>query len=763
MSVNHTQKFQKIVSLIQNNRFKEANNLIDKILLSDAHNFDALYFKGIIFGINSNHFECKRYLLEAEKINPNHSFLQYNLAKSLSEIGEDSIALEHHIKAVELNPQNHEALLNLGKCLFSLGDFIESLRFYNKAISIKSDFFEAFFNSGLTHLELKDFKSAKNCFDIAIQLSPNFPDCYSSCGVALIGLKNYQDALNYIEKAIQINPNHSESWNNLGNLYSILKRFEDALNCFEKAISINSDFSEAFNNKGLVFKELRLYDDSLANFDLAIKYNSDFADAFINRGSVLRDLKRYDQSLKDYQTGLQLKPDADYLIGMILHLKMIMCDWEEYEQSLSILVFKVTNGNKASPTFPLLALTDSLLVQHIAAKTWINDLFPLNSSLGPITKLNRKPKIKLGYFSSDFREHPVSYLTAELFELHDKSSFELYAFYYGPVDNSEMHKRIFAAFDKFIDISTLSDIDAAILSRDLAIDIAIDLTGLTGDNRVGIFSFRAAPVQLSYIGYLGTMGSPYYDYLIADNTLIPYESQHHYTEKIVYLPSYQVNDSKRVISDKIFTRSNLGLPEIGFVFCCFNSNYKITPQAFDCWTRILDSVPGSVLFIYSDNPYSQSNLINEADKRHINLNRLIFAGAIPRSDYLARYRVCDLFLDTFPYNAGTTASDSLWAGLPVLTMMGNSFASRVAASLLNSLELTELITNTSEEYVSKAIELALNSEKLKVITDKLHRNRFSTPLFNTQSFCCSIESAYRKMYDNYHYDINLENIYISNV
>lgn len=323
-----------------------------------------------------------------------------------------------------------------------------------------------------------------------------------------------------------------------------------------------------------------------------------------------------------------------------------------------------------------------------------------------------------------------------------------------------MHKRVASAFDRFIDIRLKSDIEVAKLSRDLSIDIAVDLTGQTQDNRVGIFSFRAAPIQLSYIGYLGTMGAEYYDYLIADKTIIPVESQQYYKEKIVYLPSYQVNDSKREIANKVFTKLELNLPENGFVFCCFNNNYKITPNTFDGWMRILTAVPDSVLFLYAANKWAEANLKLEAGKRGVSEKRLVFGKHIGKSEYLARYRSADLFLDTLPYNAGTTASDALWTGLPVLTCMGESFASRVAASLLNAIELPELITTTQEQYEATAIELATNPAKLKEIKDKLERNRLTTALFDTPRFTKHIEAAYTQMYERYQADLPPDHIYI---
>jgi len=341
-------------------------------------------------------------------------------------------------------------------------------------------------------------------------------------------------------------------------------------------------------------------------------------------------------------------------------------------------------------------------------------------------------------------------LIAELFELHDKSQFELIGISFGPMTNDEMRQRLEHSFDQFIEAGNKSDIEIAQLSRDLNIDIAVDLKGFTQDLRTGIFAHRAAPIQVSYLGYPGTMGAEYIDYIVADKALIPQAAQQAYSEKIVYLPhSYQVNDRKRAISDKVFTRAELGLPDQGFVFCSFNNNFKILPVTFAAWMRILQAVEGSVLWLFQDNPWAVENLKQEAIKHGIDPSRLVFAERMPSSEHLARHRMADLFLDTFPYNAHTTASDALWAGLPVLTLMGQSFASRVAASLLNAIGLPELMTSTPQAYEALATDLASNPEKLTSIKAKLNSNRLTSPLFDTPQFTKDLEQAYVKIYQDY--------------
>jgi predicted O-linked N-acetylglucosamine transferase (SPINDLY family) len=366
--------------------------------------------------------------------------------------------------------------------------------------------------------------------------------------------------------------------------------------------------------------------------------------------------------------------------------------------------------------------------------------------------------VRIGYFSAEFHGHATLSLTAELFETHDRSRFELTAFSLGPQTRDEMRQRIEPVFDRFLEVRTQSDAEIARLARSLSLDIAVDLGGFTRGGRPGIFALRAAPVQVSYLGYLGTMSAEYMDYLIADDAIIPESHRRHYSEKIAYLPSYQANDSKRRIADRRFGREELGLPPAGFVFCCFNSTYKITPDTFDSWMRILRSVPGSVLLLLGGRESLESNLRREAGERGIDPQRIVFGARLPPPEYLARYRAADLFLDTLPYNAGTTASDALWTGLPVLTCTGETFASRIGASLLQAVGLPELITSTREQYERLAVELASHPESMASLRAKLAGDLRTKPLFDTAAFARHLEAAYARMADRYHAGLAPEHI-----
>ena len=511
----------------------------------------------------------------------------------------------------------------------------------------------------------------------------------------------------------------------------------------------------------MTLHELKRYDEAIACYDKALTLKPDYAEGWSNKGIVLKELKWYEEAIACYDKALTLKPDIDWVYGDLVHAKMKICSWSDLADSLGIVSKKVMANKKVSPPGLLLALTDDALLHKKSSEIYAQNKYPLNPVLGPVFKRLGNQKIRVGYFSADFHNHATGYLMAELFELHDKSQFELVGFSFGTIANDEMRQRLEKSFDQFIEVGNKSDMEIARLSRDLNIDIAIDLKGFTQDSRAGIFANRAASIQVNYLGYPGTMGADYIDYIIADKTLIPPQSQEYYSEKVVYLPdSYQVNDRKKTISDKQFTRQELGLPKDGFVFCCFNNNYKILPTTFDGWMRILKLLEGSVLWLFQDNPLAVENLKKEALNHGIDANRLVFAERMLLPEHLARHCQADLFLDTFPYNAHTTTSDALWAGLPVLTLMGKSFAGRVAASLLNAIGLPELITTNQEEYEALAIELALNPQKLADIKLKLANNRLAAPLFDTPLFAKNLEAAYIKMVERYQADLQPDDIYL---
>jgi len=709
---------------------------------------------------NSNLDSAELYLKQALRLQSNNPHTLRLLGVIAAQREQYFEAQNYLNKSLKALPKNALALSNLGNVYFELKEYGNALDAYDKSIKIDPKYEEAYSNKGNTLYELKRFDEALLCHDKSLSLRPEYAQAWSNKGNVLRELKRFDEAIAHFDKSLSLTPDYAEAWSNKGNVLKELKRYDEAIAHYDKALSLKPDYAEAWSNKGNVLKELKRFDEAAAHYDKALSLKPDYAEAWSNKGHVFKELKLYSETIAHFNKALSLKPDIDWLLGDLLHLNMRICSWSGFTASLDNISKKVMSNEKVSQPFGLLALSDDSSLHKQSAEIYVQDKYLFNPVLGPILKRPKKEKIRIGYFSADFRNHAVSFLTAELFELHDKNAFETIAFSFGVDDNSPMRLRLSQAFTQFIDVGEMADLEIAKLSRDLQLDIAVDLGGHTAGGRVGVFSYRVAPIQISYIGYLGTMGANYYDYLLADKTIIPEDLQKFCSEKITYLPSYQVNDRKRVISDRQFTKAELGLPEVGFIFCCFNNNYKILPATFEGWIRILKAADSSVLFLYAENKWAEKNLREVFEVGGIDSSRLIFASHISIEENLARYRVCDLFLDTFPYNAGTTASDALWAGVPVLTLTGQSFASRVAASLLNAIGLPELIATSQQEYETLAIELALNPQKLVDIKLKLANNRLTTPLFDTPRFAKNLEASYLQMYERYQADLPPDHISI---
>jgi predicted O-linked N-acetylglucosamine transferase (SPINDLY family) len=683
------------------------------------------------------------------------------LATLAAQLKDSRLAVELFDRALKLNP-NHPGVLNTrSSVLFELKRYDEALDSCNRALTIKPDYVNALNSRGIILRILKRPEQALNSYNQALILNPDYVEALNNRGQVLCDLKRYKEALDSCNRALTIKPDYVNALNSRGIILCSLQRPEEALDSYNQALAIKPDYVEALNNRGQVLCDLIRPEEALDCYDRAIAIKPDYAEVLNSRGHVLRKLKRPEEAQDSYRKALAIKPDYAFLYGTWLYTKMKTCDWNHIEDQFAQLTEKVEQGEKAAPPFANLAIFSSATIQRKAAEIWVQANHPVSHALPKMEQRLKHDKIRLGYFSADFRNHPVSYLTAELFETHDRSKFELTAFSFGPDAQDDMRKRVMAAFDQFIDVRGQSDLDVALLARSMEIDIAVDLGGHVHGGRTDIFALRAAPIQVNYLGYPGTMGAEYIDYILADAILIPETEQRHYSEKIAYLPCFQANDTQRRIADTTFTRSELGLPQSGFVFCCFNNTYKITPDVFDSWMRILKRVEGSVLWLYEENATVATNLKKEAVLRGINPERLIFAQRIPQAEYLARYKMADLFLDTRPFNAGTTASDALWSGLPVLTCPGEAFAGRMAASLLNAIALPELIASTPEAYEALAVDMATHPEKLKAIKQKLAQNRLTAPLFNTRLFTRHMEAAYQEMYQRYQTGLAPEHIYAS--
>jgi len=665
--------------------------------------------------------------------------------------------------ALRLTPDSVSVLTNLAVVLLRRNEFCEAREYAEKAVSASNNNIEALLILSTCYNHDENFSEVLSTCNKIIAIEPNNVAALNNRGLALEHFSRFAEAIDSYERATTLDPNYSEPYINRGNALRKLNRYDEAFAAYDKALALKPDLESAWLGRGNVFYNLKRYDEAIAAYDKALSLKPDLEDAWCGRGDIFNNLKRYDEAFVAYDKAFSLKPELTGVEGFRLLARMHLCDWSNYDAESSHLISSVRNGNVNTLPFPFLGIPSSSDDQLRCAKLWIaKNCPPFDKPIWRGERYNHD-RIRVAYLSADFHQHATSFLMAGMFECHDKSRFEMTAISIGPDDNSEMRQRLKPSFDHFIDATILSDEEIASRIRETEIEILIDLKGFTQDARTNVFARRPAPIQANYIGYPGTMGAEYIDYIIADQTVIPENSKQYYLEKIVYLPtSYQVNDSKRSISDKAFTRTQLGLPPTGFVFCSFNNNYKITPRIFDCWMRILKQVESSVLWLHEDNPTAASNLRKEATTRGVNPERLIFAKRLPLAEHLARHRLADLFLDTLPCNAHTTAGDALWAGLPILTCLGETFAGRVAASLLNAIGLPELIAATPEAYEQMAIDLATHPEKLAVIKRKLAENRLTTPLFDTKLFTKHIEAAYTAMYERHQAGLAPDHISIPN-
>lgn len=575
---------------------------------------------------------------------------------------------------------------------------------------------------------------------------------------SLLLISSPEESIGPLERALRIDPHSFEVLHDLATAYACVGRKKEAIEKYGMAAQVNPHSSDLFYNLGCLHDELRDCEKANACYRKSIELNSQCVKALINLGLNLNQAGNLSEGVYLLERALKIEPNADFIFGNLLHAKMQLGIWQNHASDLSAIIDGVLEERRIIHPFHLLSLVDDPNLQRKASEIYANSRRSVKQNFEK-SITNKSLKIKVGYFSADFHNHPVTRLTAELFELHDPNQFEIYAFSSGIKDDDLMRRRLKAAFHEFIDITHLSDDEAVCIARSKELDIAVDLGGYTEGARIGVFERRAAPIQVSYLGYLGTLGAPYIDYILADREVIPVEYQNSYAEKVIRLPNcYQINDRKRLISDRKITRAEFGLPEKDFVYCCFNHGYKITPEVFFSWCRILQRVDNSVLWLYESSKSIVKNFRAEAQLCGVIPERLIFSGTLPVSEYLARYRLADLFLDTYPYNAGTTANDALWSGLPVLTRSGKSFPSRMAGSILKAIGTPELVTQTIKEYENLAVELANNKESLRSLQKKIATNKMSMPLFDSPKTTKNIESAYLILYKRYLEGRNLENI-----
>ncbi len=653
-------------------------------------------------------------------------------------------------RAVALNASSDVSFYNYGLIAKQLNKAREAHAHFSKALAINPNAAETWNARGAASNDLQNHVSAIADFDGAIRRNPNYAEAYANKGKSLLLLKRRGEALAAYDKALLIKPLLAEALVGRGNVLCDVKRYDEALAAYDKALSIRPDFEAAWLGRGNALNDLKRYDAALAAYDKALSIRPDLAEAWLGRGNLFARTKRSDDAVAAYAKVKALKPDLDFIKGQFIHQKMFACDWSGLDHDVTEIEADIHAGRRAIDPFAWQGLSTSEESLQLCARIWNEARYPrpapLPSRQGE-TQARGAGKIRIGYVSGEFREQATSHLIVGLFEAHDKARFDVVAFDNGFDDASPMRGRIESAMDRVVSIRDLDDAEAAKAIYNERIDILVNLNGYFGAERTGVFAYRPAPVQVNYLGFPGTLGAPYIDYIVADRCVLPPEHRAFYDEKVVYLPhSYQANDRKKAISARVFSRAELDLPAQGAVFCCFNNSYKIAPSTFASWIAILQRVDASVLWLLEDNDSEVRNLRNAASQANVDPSRLIFAPRMPLADHLARHRAADVFLDTLPYNAHTTASDALWAGLPLVTQIGSTFAGRVAASLLNAIGLPELITHSHEDYEALAIELALDKEKRLDISARLDRNRLIMPAFDTALFARHMEAAYAAMY-----------------
>jgi protein O-GlcNAc transferase len=644
------------------------------------------------------------------------------------------------------HPAHFDALHTLGVICGQRGDFVSAERFIALALKVDGNSVIALTNYGNALQELGYLDRALVACEKAIALRPNFARAFFIQGVTYQKLDRLNSALSSYDTAIKFDTNNAAALRERGNVLRLLGRFREALGSYERAIAIAPNDAVTHGNRAAILQYLKQFDQALASYDKAIALNP-IAEFYYHRGILLQDFGQLEDGDASFIQALAIKPDYAEAASRVAELAGRLCDWTHRRAQRQDLIERSLSGQPLLP-WSMLTLVDSLEAQSLAAVNFTRRYHPAQPRLLQDEHIAQTSRIRIAYLSGDFYSHAVAYLMAELFERHNKEKFEIYAISWSPSDGSPIQKRLEGAFEHFIDVQDKSDDYIANLLCTLQIHIAVDLKGYTGGCRPGIFVRHPAPIAVSYLGYPGTLGAEYIDYLIADRYLIPEQSRRFYSENIVYLPdSYLVNDSKRVISEPPPTRVEAGLPNDAFVFCCFNNSYKINPEMFDVWMRLLQNVERSVLWLSVRNETAIQNLVKEAEIRGIAPDRLRFAPfAAEQEKHLSRIRLADLFLDTLPYNAHTTASDALWAGVPVLTCSGESFAARVAGSLLQAIGLPELITHKIEDYEALALSLAHDPIRLAELRYRLSKNRMTYPLFDCRRFCRHIEASFEVMW-----------------
>jgi protein O-GlcNAc transferase len=732
-------------------RLIDAERWYQAVLNLKRDDFDSLHLLGVVRWQQRRHEEASKLIKQALRVRPDSAEACANLGIVLQSLDQPADAIAAYDRALVINPRYAKALCHRGDALRTLGKNSEALASYDKALAAAPDYAEAHVNRGVVLRDLSRHAEALASFERALALRPANHEIRYNRANSLQSLGRFEEALRGYDDALAGNPQAAEAHNNRGCVLEKLGRLEEALASFEAALALRPDASDALHNRGNVLLALARPADAVASYDRALALAPQRIDTLNNRGQALLILRRYDEAIVALEAVLAIEPANASASAGVANCRLLTCDWKGVAQVAERARAAARGGDwsRLDP-FAALCIFDEPADHLEYAHAYVHRSIPPAAEPLRSRNASESRRIRVAYLSSDFRNHPVTHLTCELYQRHDRDRFEVIGISFGPDDKSEARARVMGAFDSFHDVRLMSDSAVADFVQGLAVDIAVDLNGHTAGARPGILARRSAPVQVQYLGYLGTMGAAFIDYVIADEIALPRDQQAFYTEKIIHLPEcFQISDSARPAPSHFPGRAELGLPETGFVFCCFNNTYKITAAVFERWMRLLDAVHGSVFWLYGANALAIANLRREAQSCGVDPGRLVFAPALPLAEYRARLTRADLFLDTLPYNAGATANDALGAGLPLVTCVGRGFAGRMGASLLNAVGLSELITNDLDAYEALALRLATDRALLDSIRRRLAANIKTSPLFAVERTCRHIEAAYATMWEIY--------------
>lgn len=740
-------KFKEALAWQQRGEITLADIACQAMLQENPRFADAWHLRGLL-AFQSAQFERGiEYVQQSLALNPRQPAALGNIGSALLMLKRSAEALQRFDEALGMQAGSVAVLFGRGNALLDLGRNAEALVELDRALHLQPDLAAAHSGRGKALHRLDRLQEALQSFDRALRSSPGDFDAHFNRGNVLFDLRRFDDALASYDACILEQPAHLELLNNRGNALRELSRYEDAHASYDRALTLKPDSAVTLSNRGNALLDFNKLPEALACYEAALGIQPDLANALDNQGLALLFADRPADAARSYARLIDVAPGYKSAHSNLLFARGMCCDWSEYERDCATVIELVRDGKMVQP-WPFLSVSSSPALQQRCASRFVEDKWGLAESRPWAREPYRHERLRIAYVSADLRRHAVAYLMAGVFEQHDRERVETIAIALQPEDFSAAGQRIKNAFGRFIDVTRHGDRQVGELLRELEVDIAVDLMGFTRWSRPGIFMQRAAPVQVNFLGYPGTMGCPAIDYLLADAVVIPPGEERWYTEQVVRLPhSYLPNDDQRGIAPAP-TRSEAGLPEDALVFCAFTAAYKINPSTFDVWMRLLDGVPDSVLWLRTMGPEARDNLRREAKSRGVSPERLIFAPSVAdMSQHLARQSLANLYLDTLPYNAHSTSCDALWAGVPVLTCAGQGMAARAAASALTAVGLPELIAHSIEEYEHRALELARHPEQLNHLRDRMAEHRSAAPLFDTVRFCRQLESAYFTMHE----------------